>query len=111
MTKASFEKIEYALHCIRDITAYDKVARNKATNAFIFMAIDAILMRLVTIGTICEHISEEMKVSHPHINWSKISKYKEFISHTGDSCTDDELEQIVKKVLPQLQADFQKIYD
>lgn len=70
---------------------------------------DATVRRLEIIGEAVKNISRELKVKHPKIEWSRISGTRDIMIHAYFNVDLNIVWDIVKKDIPKLKKDIQKI--
>ena len=67
------------------------------------MILDAVLMNFIVIGEMIDRISDEFKTNHDNIEWNKIKGFRNMIAHDYFGVDVDEVWQIIKNHLPDLE--------
>jgi uncharacterized protein with HEPN domain len=70
---------------------------------------DAAMMNFVVIGEMVDRISEKFKAAHPDIDWKQIKGLRNIIAHDYFGVDAEELWQIIKKQLPSLRKNMEKL--
>lgn len=70
---------------------------------------DAVIRRLEIIGEASKHIPTSVKKVNRDIQWSKISLYRDFITHSYFEASIQRIWEVAKKETPELKERFQKI--
>lgn len=65
---------------------------------------DAVLMNFVVIGESVIRLPESYKLAHTHIPWIKIKDFRNIVAHDYFGVDAEEVWQIIKTKLPELQA-------
>ena len=72
---------------------------------------DASMMNFVVIGEMVEKTSDDLKNSHPQVEWGKIKGFRNIVAHDYFGIDAEEVWQIIKNKLPALKVDIQKIFE
>lgn len=110
-----FEKDIQNIHDIQEsigkIIKYteDTTDFNKFKNNTFLM--DAVLMNIVTIGESVARLSDDFKDKHGHIEWTKIKGLRNIIAHDYFGVDIEEIWQIVRKKIPALKKQIDKILE
>lgn len=71
--------------------------------------IDATVRRLEVIGEAVKNIPDEFRNKHPSIPWSKIAGFRDIIIHAYFKIDLDLTWEVIKKDLPKLKKDIERI--
>lgn len=94
-----------------NILLIEKSIENLSKSKFITnkLVIDATVRRLEIIGEAVKNISEKVKTKYPKIEWKKIAGTRDTIIHAYFSVDLDIVWNIIKKDLPKLKRQMEKI--
>jgi uncharacterized protein with HEPN domain len=94
-----------------NILLIEKSIENLSKSKFITnkLVIDATVRRLEIIGEAVKNISEKVKTKYPKIEWKKIAGARDTIIHAYFSVDLDIVWNIIKKDLPKLKRQMEKI--
>ncbi|MFA5061263.1 MAG: DUF86 domain-containing protein [Candidatus Pacearchaeota archaeon] len=70
---------------------------------------DATLMRLQVIGESIKHIPIELRKNHKEIEWIKLSKLRNIISHTYFGVNKEIIWKLIKEKIPKLNENVKDI--
>ena len=70
---------------------------------------DATLMNFINIGEMADRISKELRENHPTIDWQRMKDFRNLVAHDYLGVDAEEVWQIIRNDLPQLQSEMQKI--
>lgn len=70
---------------------------------------DSIVRRLEIIGEAVKNIPDDFREKYPEVPWKKIAGFRDIIIHTYFDIDSDILWDIIKKDLPDLKQNIQKI--
>ncbi|MGB7567300.1 MAG: HepT-like ribonuclease domain-containing protein [Chitinivibrionales bacterium] len=70
---------------------------------------DAAMMNFIVIGEMVDRISETFKAAHPDIDWKQIKGLRNIIAHDYFGVDAEELWQIIRKQLPALKKNMEKL--
>ena len=73
------------------------------------MVFDATLMNFINIGEMADRISKELREKHPKVDWQLMKDFRNLVAHDYLGVDAEEVWQIIKNDLPQLQSDMQEI--
>ena len=93
------KKIQKFIEGIADVDAFHEDQKT----------FDAVLMNFVVIGEAVARLSEVLLNKHIHIPWIKIKGFRNIIAHNYFGVDAEEVWQIIKDNLPELQAELEKI--
>lgn len=68
-------------------------------------------MNFVALGETVGKLSEQFRVKHSTIEWSKIYAFRNIIAHDYFGIDEEEVYGIIKKHIPKLQTDLQNLID
>ncbi len=68
---------------------------------------DAVLLNFVIIGESVSRLSDELKASTSNIPWKQIKRFRNLVAHDYFGVDAEEVWQIIKNHLPQLQKDVE----
>lgn len=66
---------------------------------------DATMMNFVVIGEMVDKISDDFKMEHPDIEWTKIKGFRNIVAHDYFGIDAEEVWQIIKNKIPSLKSD------
>ena len=100
--------IEHVLECIERIEEYvEGTTKDKFFSSGQLQ--DAVIRRIEIIGEAVKNISEKVKTKYPKIEWKKIAGTRDTIIHAYFSVDLDIVWNIIKKDLPKLKRQMEKI--
>ena len=70
---------------------------------------DATMMQFVVMGEAISRLSEDYKESHANVPWQKIKDFRNIIAHDYFGIDADEIWDIVKRKIPQLKSELQRL--
>ena len=70
---------------------------------------DAVMMNFIIIGEMVQRLSNEFKAKYSEIEWPKIWKFRNIIAHDYFGIDAEEVWQIIKKHIPELKSEVEKI--
>lgn len=70
---------------------------------------DAVLMNFVIIGEAVSRLTDELKEAQQHIPWAKIKGLRNIVAHDYFGVDAEEVWQIIKNNLPQLEKEIKEI--
>ena len=70
---------------------------------------DAVLMNFVIIGEAVVRLSNELIEKEPQIQWTKIKSFRNIVAHNYFGVDAEEVWQITKNDLPELEKEIKKI--
>jgi len=74
-----------------------------------YKTFDATLMNFVALGETVGKLSEQFREKHENIEWRKIYAFRNIIAHDYFGIDEEEVFGIIKKHLPKLKIDLQKL--
>lgn len=102
MTPHFFAHIFHILKSIDYIDSYLLEGKDSLKQQLIY---DAVVRRLQTLSESAHKLPEDIKQTHPHLPWKRISIYRNALAHDYLEGSDpEEVWQTVQKVLPILKA-------
>lgn len=72
---------------------------------------DATMMNFVVIGEMVDKLSDIFKTKHNSIEWTKIKDFRNIVAHDYFGIDAEEVWQIIKNNLPELQVNILKILE
>ncbi len=103
-------------HCLESIIeASDRIMEYTSgiTSADVFnndyRNFDATMMNFVVIGEMVDKLSDEFKLKHPEIEWTKIKGFRNIVAHDYFGIDAEEVWQIIKNKIPALKYDIQSL--
>jgi uncharacterized protein with HEPN domain len=76
-----------------------------------YRSFDATMMNFVIIGEMVDKLSENFKTKHKSIEWLKIKDFRNIVAHDYFGIDAEEVWQIIKNNLPELQVNILKILE
>lgn len=70
---------------------------------------DAAMMNFIIIGEMVTRLSEGFIENHQHIDWLKISGFRNIVAHNYFGIDAEEVWQIIKNHIPKLQKDIENL--
>ncbi|MCK4695444.1 MAG: DUF86 domain-containing protein [Candidatus Cloacimonetes bacterium] len=70
---------------------------------------DAVMMNFIVIGEMASRLSENFININNHIEWTKIRNFRNIVAHNYFGIDAEEVWQIIKNKLPQLENELHKI--
>lgn len=70
---------------------------------------DAVMMNFIALGECVSKLSGNFKEQNQQIDWQKISNFRNVLAHDYFGILADEVWEIIKKHLPVLKSDLEKI--
>ncbi len=71
---------------------------------------DATLMNFIALGESISKLSDDFKSQHSDIDWRKIYAFRNVLEHDYFGILPAEVWEIIKKHLPKLKSDLEKIH-
>ncbi len=75
------------------------------------MLLDAVLYNLEVIGEAAKHLTDELKMNYPEVEWRKIAGLRDIVAHEYFGISIDIIRDIVSNKLPPLHATIKKIIE
>lgn len=72
---------------------------------------DATIMNFITLGESVSKLSDNFKEQNSQINWNKIYAFRNVLAHDYFGILPAEVWEIIKKHLPKLRNDLEKLID
>ena len=102
LIKQMFQTVERILEYTLNFDNPDDFAADYKT-------VDATLMNFVALGETVGKLSEQFREKHENIEWRKIYAFRNIIAHDYFGIDEEEVFGIIKKHLPKLKIDLQKL--
>jgi uncharacterized protein with HEPN domain len=67
------------------------------------------MMNFIVIGEMVARLSDEFTMGNSHIDWHKIKGFRNILAHDYFGIDAEEVWDIIKKHLPKLKSDIEKI--
>jgi len=101
----------FLLHIVESITQIDRYTKKLTKTKFLknTQIQDAVIRRLEIIGEAVKNVSPEIRKRHSFIPWKKIAGSRDVLSHSYYDVDIELVWETVKKDIPRLKKEIQKI--
>ena len=99
--------LEHILDCIRRIEDYTTGDKNLFMESA--MVQDAVTRNLQTMAESTQRLSDELKSSHPAVDWNAISGFRNILVHDYLGLDLELMWGVVKRRLPLLKAEIERM--